>query len=360
MILPNGYTILDYIQSTGAQYIDTKFRPKRDTRIVLDVEGFGSAKQWLYGSVSYNDDFYFGRVTNNGTYVRVCYFGGFKNVTNHSSSVTSSRLVYDQSGGTMTVGSTSVTATAASASKYTESIYTLFLFNLNDDGVATSYGASVKLYSCQIYDSGTLIRDFVPCINPDGVVGLYDNVHLKFYTTPVDAFTAGSIVAPTEAPAPVYKLADGDQLDRALARTAFVIRDRSTITSPIQWDDEFGFADVLSSFSQVAFGAFTPTSVDVFTNPITVSGIPFTPRGVIAYSTMTTSFGSIYNVLHFFEIGDRTVVRYHYGGGAKDGSSIFSISLNGDGFTISALSATDSDSRENRISTAAWNYIAIG
>jgi hypothetical protein len=38
-----------------------------------------------------------------------------------------------------------------------------------------------KLYSCQIYDNGTLIRDYVPCLNEVGVVGLYDKVENKFY-----------------------------------------------------------------------------------------------------------------------------------------------------------------------------------
>lgn len=41
--------------------------------------------------------------------------------------------------------------------------------------------ANATIYSCQIYDNGTLVRDYVPCINPSGEVGLYDLVGGKFY-----------------------------------------------------------------------------------------------------------------------------------------------------------------------------------
>jgi hypothetical protein len=37
------------------------------------------------------------------------------------------------------------------------------------------------MYSCQIYDNGTLIRDYVPCITPDNEAGLYDLVNGAFY-----------------------------------------------------------------------------------------------------------------------------------------------------------------------------------
>jgi hypothetical protein len=38
-----------------------------------------------------------------------------------------------------------------------------------------------KIYSCRIYDSGVIVRDFVPCVNPNGDVGLYDVANDKFY-----------------------------------------------------------------------------------------------------------------------------------------------------------------------------------
>ena len=37
--LPEGYTELEYIQSTGTQYIDTGFKPKNTTKITADFQG---------------------------------------------------------------------------------------------------------------------------------------------------------------------------------------------------------------------------------------------------------------------------------------------------------------------------------
>jgi len=37
------------------------------------------------------------------------------------------------------------------------------------------------MYKFQIYDNGSMVRNFIPCINPDLVVGLYDTINNKFY-----------------------------------------------------------------------------------------------------------------------------------------------------------------------------------
>ena len=46
---------------------------------------------------------------------------------------------------------------------------------------SVSVQASARLYSCQIYDGNTLIRNYIPCINDVGEAGLWDNVNSVFY-----------------------------------------------------------------------------------------------------------------------------------------------------------------------------------
>jgi hypothetical protein len=41
--------------------------------------------------------------------------------------------------------------------------------------------AAIRLYSCKIYDNGTLVRDYIPCKLQDGSIGLYDKLNNKFY-----------------------------------------------------------------------------------------------------------------------------------------------------------------------------------
>ena len=38
MSLPSGYKRLEYIQSSGTQYIDTGFKPNQDTRVVMEID----------------------------------------------------------------------------------------------------------------------------------------------------------------------------------------------------------------------------------------------------------------------------------------------------------------------------------
>ena len=77
----------------------------------------------------------------------------------------------------------------------------LYLFACNHDGTAEQVApATTRLTSCKIFAAGfaanseiflSLKRDFVPCLNPEKVAGLYDLVEGKFYTSANDkAFTA--------------------------------------------------------------------------------------------------------------------------------------------------------------------------
>lgn len=77
----------------------------------------------------------------------------------------------------------------------------LYLFACNHDGTAEQVApATTRLTSCKIFAAGfaangeiflSLKRDFVPCLNPEKVAGLYDLVEGRFYTSANDkAFTA--------------------------------------------------------------------------------------------------------------------------------------------------------------------------
>ena len=52
----------------------------------------------------------------------------------------------------------------------------------------------MKLYYCKIWDNGSLVRNFIPCKNTSGTLGLYDAVNNVFYTNAgTGTFTAGPI-----------------------------------------------------------------------------------------------------------------------------------------------------------------------
>ena len=191
--LPEGYTELAWIESTGTQYIDTEFNPKYNSQVVMDVSGVGTTTQYIFGArdtASPTAAQQFGVYRNGATTIRSDYFG-----TNNSAFVsdTAVRTIIDKNFNVVNLYNSTIINTAVSSGECTS---TLYLLALNNIGSATLY-CSAKLYSCQIYNNGTLVRDYVPCKNSGGVVGLYDMVNGVFYQNAgTGAFTAGEEIAP--------------------------------------------------------------------------------------------------------------------------------------------------------------------
>ena len=48
-------------------------------------------------------------------------------------------------------------------------------------GAMRPYGGQAKLWYFKIKKGSNIVRDFLPCKNPDGVVGLYDLIGREFY-----------------------------------------------------------------------------------------------------------------------------------------------------------------------------------
>lgn len=198
--LPDGYIELTYIESTGTQYIDTGFKPNQDTRVVIDFEllQVTSTVTTIFGQRNNTAEtdplFYVFHVLNSGNTVRSDYFGAGVAATLN---IVGQRVVVDKNRNVCTVGETVLTNTPATG----QGVWNLYLFGLNDRG-GKKFGATAKVYSCQIYDNGALIRDYVPCINPNGEVGLYDTVTKSFFgNSGTGAFISGArvgIVLPEE------------------------------------------------------------------------------------------------------------------------------------------------------------------
>ena len=178
--LPAGYTKLQYIQSTGTQYVDTGFKPKNTTKVTADFQVTTQPASHLviFGSrtsYSSSDQFVLGFTGHKSPAVWRSDFGSkqtdFPSTVGWSSRYTA---VFDNSACALNADSVAVSASAFT------STHNLFLLADNDNETAAGM-ISAKLYSCQIYDNGTLVRDYVPCIDPSGAVGLYDTVSKAFF-----------------------------------------------------------------------------------------------------------------------------------------------------------------------------------
>lgn len=192
--LPNGYTQVEYIESSGTQYIDTGFKPKGTTKIICDFQmvNQGTEQQGVFGSRP-GASGRFTVFTGDSTGALQVDYDTYGALAEETSTISGLNL---NNRNTIEVNNSLIinknTVKTVSAVSFT-STYNLFLFANNNVGTAQLPG-SMKLYSFKIYDNGTLIRDFVPCIKDDETVGLYDLVNGGFYQNAgTGTFSAGSV-----------------------------------------------------------------------------------------------------------------------------------------------------------------------
>lgn len=169
---------LEYIETTGCEYIDTGYKPNQNTRIVMDIRATSvTAHAWAFG----------GRNSASSNSLGLfCYFNDKTWRVDYSTSGnrktfsgvnTYDFLHIDHNKNTTTVNGVTVSNTTTTF----QSDYNLYLLANNNAGTAAGHLVA-KLYSCKIYDNGTLVRDFIPCSggqisNP----GLYDRVNKRMY-----------------------------------------------------------------------------------------------------------------------------------------------------------------------------------
>lgn len=197
-ILPEGYTQLEYIEGTGTQYVDTKFIPTPNTKVEIDID-------FLAANNTYNCVF---GVSQTGSDQFVVYRNGTNMVGQVSTGTYSTSGITNTGRNSCSLSNSLFTYgaySAAVAAKNFTYTYTLFLFAMNSKGNATLI-AHQRLYSCRIYDNGVLIRNYIPCKNASGAVGLYDLVNGVFYDNAgTGAFVAGAII-PEEPDVPPRKV----------------------------------------------------------------------------------------------------------------------------------------------------------
>ena len=193
--LPSGYTELGYIQSTGTQYINTGFMPNQDTRVAMDCDILEVKNQYadsLFGCrVSASSKaYYLFSIGYSSTSEQ--WQSGYNNGSVVGQLNRIGRHTIDKNKNETTIDSVTIQSTYAAFQCSDK----MMLFALMQNGaLSTDKFAIIKLYSCQIYDNGTLVRNFIPCKNPSGEIGLYDAVNGQFYANAgTGAFTAGPVV----------------------------------------------------------------------------------------------------------------------------------------------------------------------
>ena len=195
--LPQDFQRVEFLQSTGTQYINTGFKPNQDTSVEVEYS-------FTRSDVSY---FLYGARTSSTS---VMYALPLADV---GESVRKLRCDYNNSRPTVNAGYSTNTKYKFKKDKnksYVDGVYqgeseysnfttvcNMYIFAVDNSGTAQAFGYE-KIYSFKIWDNNNLIREYIPCYRKsDNKRGLFDLVESKFYMNEGDQredFIAGDRV----------------------------------------------------------------------------------------------------------------------------------------------------------------------
>ena len=193
--LPSGYTAVNYLQSSGTQWIEMGVAPNQNTKAVLKIKinNFnGDLGGTLIGSrtnANSNDQFftYLDGVDGGRFLLRM---DGQTQAISWTGLTTDKVYIVTLSGTEMKAeleDGTTVFSRTFSVSDF-ESTVTMALFKSKP----LDRGFRGKIYSCKHYNGDKLIQDFVPCLDAEGVPCMFDFVSRKpFYNVGTGSFTWG-------------------------------------------------------------------------------------------------------------------------------------------------------------------------
>lgn len=175
-ILPKEYQRVDYIESSGTQYINTNYIPNSNTKYELNIKfnELGIISYLISArSTNYRNDLYL--ATSNKLSV------GYGNEYKNSNFIVQKDIKYNiVSDKNLLYVNNNLVWTSTEQEFINTVKAVVFARNYNDE---IGNFISAKLYSCKIYDNDTLVRNFIPCYRKaDNEVGLYDIVNNVFYT----------------------------------------------------------------------------------------------------------------------------------------------------------------------------------
>lgn len=189
--LPIGFTEVEYLESTGTQYIDTAIAPSNITPIVkmkfIPTQQYSSGNYGIFGCFGANNNRFqiFYNSIGIGTYVSKAWQANTTYEVELNGKIPSATI----NGSVETSGYTNANGFSS---------YNMYLFTRNNTDIADN-GVPLKLYYCKIWDNDTLVRDFIPCLDASNRPCLYDLVNgVAYYNQGTGDFTYGHRIIPVE------------------------------------------------------------------------------------------------------------------------------------------------------------------
>lgn len=179
-VLPAEYQQVEYIESTGTQYIDTGINADYKLSLIFDIQVTDDTKTQNFGAIH----------TNNGVYLR--HHWNYQEVDGRKTL----RYFFEEDNQSRTLFyDVSLSRNVYNIDMYNKKLNDIaitridfdttlnyWLFGRNSDREDLKIKSLIKLYSCKMYYENKLVRDFIPCYRvSDNKPGLYDLVNNIFY-----------------------------------------------------------------------------------------------------------------------------------------------------------------------------------
>ena len=193
--LPIGYTEVEYLESTGTQYIDTGYKSSNNTKVKAQIS-CPNVGTFVFGSRN-------GTSGDNqkrfGLFFNTTWNPQYANQSLSPEEATSVNTIYN-----VEISKDGFIVDGQSLSTFYSVTFTgdynMYLFANNTEDTTIGYG-SCKIYGFEIYTNGTLEHKYIPAKNSSNVLGMYDTVTGTFFTNAgTGTFTAGTdVTTPTPA-----------------------------------------------------------------------------------------------------------------------------------------------------------------
>ena len=203
--LPVGYQQVEYIESTGTQYIDTgintntttsRYETKINPSLVSGTIGIFGTRDYSSATPSSMNVFIIDGI------FRLDWLSGTVSSGARISSNTEYAISITR--GLATINNVNYTSGDTTS---IDGSYTFYVGSFNNAGSVYSKGFSGKIYYSKLYNNNILVFDGVPCYRKsDNEIGMYDLVSNTFFTNAgTGTFTAGAEIVPTPSkPIPIW------------------------------------------------------------------------------------------------------------------------------------------------------------
>ena len=191
--LPNGYKKIEYLESTGIQYIDTdisydknnSYRFISNCNILQNTDGF-SGNGWNAGGIFgieydyVSNGFNSAKIT--GRNIKTLYDLVLEKGLNSKTTLNASNEN----------GTAIITRNHESILSYTSLNYPIFAYTERNNGLIYT---KELVYDYKIYINNNLVRRLIPCLDSDNKPCMYDTVSKKtFYNSGTGEFLYGNVI----------------------------------------------------------------------------------------------------------------------------------------------------------------------